>query len=173
VALGGAEQLRLGDHGRHRAGQHVAVELAGSSSCKLERSTVTQPLGPQPLQARDHLRRAAVHVGWAWDAVPERIERWRVGAGGERRTERALRPLAAAGWRIRHDLDDHPYGNIDHVVIGPPGVFVLDSKVWSGQVTIEDGVPVGDPTRGSGRSLVPAAAARASAGDGEWGQAAS
>ena len=82
---------------------------------------------------------------WAWDAYPERIERWRVGAAGERRTERALRPLAAAGWRIRHDLDDHPYGNIDHVVIGPPGVFVLDSKVWSGQVTIEDGVPVVTP----------------------------
>ena len=50
---------------------------------------------------------------WAWNAHPARIERWRVGAAGERRTERALRPLAAAGWRIRHDLDDHPYGNID------------------------------------------------------------
>ena len=82
---------------------------------------------------------------WAWDTVPERIDRWRVGATGERRTERVLRPLAAAGWTIRHDLDDHPYGNIDHVVIGPPGVFVLDSKVWSGQVTIEGDVPVVTP----------------------------
>ncbi len=59
-----------------------------------------------------------------------------------------LRPLAAAWWRIRHDLDDHPYGNIDHVVIGPPGVFVLDSKVWSGQISIEGGVPVVTPAEG-------------------------
>ncbi len=58
------------------------------------------------------------------------------GAAGERRTAAALRPLQREGWEVRHDLAGAT-GNIDHVVIGPPGVFLLDSKNWSGEVIID------------------------------------
>ncbi len=54
---------------------------------------------------------------------------WQRGAAGERHVARLLEPLVQQGWGVNHDL--HVSGskaNIDHVVIGPPGVFVIDAK---------------------------------------------
>ena len=64
------------------------------------------------------------------------------GAEGERRTAQALEALPAAEWRVFHDIawPGRRYANIDHVVIGPPGVFVIDSKNWAGRITADDGV---------------------------------
>jgi len=70
---------------------------------------------------------------------PEHIDRWRRGAEGERRTARALRRLPSHGWTIVHDIPQE-YGNLDHVAVGPGGVFLLDSKALGGDVTVEDGV---------------------------------
>ena len=56
-----------------------------------------------------------------------------LGAVGEISVARALRPLEARGYRIFHDLSTAS-GNIDHVVIGPTGVFVLETKAWRGRV---------------------------------------
>jgi len=67
---------------------------------------------------------------------PAWIENWQDGAIGEQWTGRALRELETQGWRIFHDLAAS-YGNIDHVVVGPGGVFLLDSKRWKGSVTVE------------------------------------
>src|SRR3954452_2509281 len=64
---------------------------------------------------------------WIWDAPPVRIENWRRGAAGERRTARALRALELAGWHVRHDVIAER-GNRDHVVVGPGGVYLLDTK---------------------------------------------
>jgi Nuclease-related domain len=72
------------------------------------------------------------------DSPPQHIERWRSGAEGEKATAKALRKLPA-GWEVVHDIDIGR-GNVDHVVVGPPGVFVLDSKNLSGVVSIEAGV---------------------------------
>jgi hypothetical protein len=55
---------------------------------------------------------------------------------GEQWTGRTLRKLESQGWRIFHDLAAS-HGNIDHVVVGPGGVFLLDSKRWKGSVTVE------------------------------------
>src|SRR4051812_41881777 len=77
------------------------------------------------------------------DSVPSHIERWGTGAAGERRTERVLRPLQRVGWTITHDLDLPGAGNIDHLAVGPAGVFVLDSKAWGGVVTVDqDGATI-------------------------------
>lgn len=45
-------------------------------------------------------------------------------------------------WRVLHDLSwpGRRYANIDHIAIGPTGVFVIDSKNWSGSVAVRDGV---------------------------------
>jgi len=32
------------------------------------------------------------------------------------------------------------FANVDHVVVGPAGVFVIDSKNWSGSITVRAGV---------------------------------
>jgi hypothetical protein len=71
----------------------------------------------------------------ASEMAPEHIERWHTGAQAERRTERVLWPLERAGWRALHDLPA-AYGNLDHVLIGPAGVFLLDTKQYGGSVTV-------------------------------------
>jgi hypothetical protein len=73
------------------------------------------------------------------DSPPEYVEHWREGAEGERRTERALGALGP-GWLVAHDVEAR-YGNYDHIIVGPAGVFLLDTKKPSGTVTICDGVP--------------------------------
>jgi len=75
----------------------------------------------------------------ALENPPEHIDRWRRGADGERRTARTLRALDRSGWTVVHDLDSD-YGNVDHVVVGPSGVFLLDSKSPGGEVTVDGGV---------------------------------
>ena len=91
-----------------------------------------------------------VYVGWlaVLDAVPPHIENWWRGAEGERKTERALRPLERAGWVISHDLHGK-FGNVDHLVVGPAGVFLLDSKWWRGTARVEGDLaivtPIEDP----------------------------
>jgi hypothetical protein len=37
------------------------------------------------------------------------------------------------GYRVIHDLST-PFGNIDHVVIGPTGSYVIDAKNWKGVI---------------------------------------
>lgn len=67
---------------------------------------------------------------------PGWIENWQDGAVGEQWTGQTLRGLETQGWRIFHDLTAS-YGNMDHVAVGPGGVFLLDSKRWMGSVTVE------------------------------------
>jgi hypothetical protein len=64
---------------------------------------------------------------------PARI--WQRGAHGERHTARLLRRLDRDGFVVFHDLavPGSP-ANVDHLVIGPSGVFVIDSKQWTGSV---------------------------------------
>jgi hypothetical protein len=79
---------------------------------------------------------AAVLVGWRLRFRPsEQVAAWRRGAQGERRTARLLDPLVRDGYVVFHDLavPGSP-ANVDHLVIGPSGVFVIDSKQWSGSV---------------------------------------
>lgn len=74
--------------------------------------------------------------------LQQSAELWERGAEGERRTAEALSALPSETWTVFHDLrwPGRRYANVDHVVVGPPGVFVIDSKNWSGTVAIRDGV---------------------------------
>jgi hypothetical protein len=69
-------------------------------------------------------------------------ENWERGALGERTTAEALDELTARGWTTFHDVrwPGRQRANIDHIAVGPPGVFVIDSKNWSGDVRVVDGV---------------------------------
>jgi hypothetical protein len=69
-------------------------------------------------------------------------ERWAKGAAGERVTAAALEALPREKWRVLHDIPwpGRPRASLDHVVIGPPGVFVIDTKNWSGTVAVRNGV---------------------------------
>jgi hypothetical protein len=70
---------------------------------------------------------------------PGYIAKWGLGAQGERRTAKALRPLLRKGWTVTHDVQ-RARENFDHVLVGPPGVFLLETKVRAGTVSFEDGM---------------------------------
>jgi Nuclease-related domain len=60
---------------------------------------------------------------------------WRRGAHGEQRTARLLAPLERQGYQIFHDLAiPGSAANLDHLVVGPTGVFVIDSKRYRGHL---------------------------------------
>jgi len=75
----------------------------------------------------------------AGDMGPMAIQQLWQGAQGEVDTGKQLQKLDDS-WRIRHDLQG-PHGNIDHLVLGRPGLYLLDSKAWFGATTTitEDG----------------------------------
>jgi hypothetical protein len=92
---------------------------------------------------------AAVVAGWGlrFRPRPDAVA-WRRGAAGERRTARLLDPLARHGWVVLHDLaiPGSP-ANLDHLVIGPGGVFVIDPKQYRGRRQLD-----GSGRRWHGRS---------------------
>jgi hypothetical protein len=82
---------------------------------------------------------AAIVAGWAlrFRPSPDALA-WRQGAAGERRTARLLGPLERHGWAVLHDLAvPGSRANIDHLVIGPGGVFVIDSKQYRGRLQLD------------------------------------
>jgi hypothetical protein len=78
----------------------------------------------------------AVLIGkWATRKV-DRLDRermaWRKGAVGEAIVEEMLSELPN-DFVVINDLSKR-FGNIDHIVIGPTGVYVIDAKNWTGTV---------------------------------------
>ncbi|NYE35631.1 hypothetical protein F4692_000735 [Nocardioides cavernae] len=63
------------------------------------------------------------------------------GAGSEAEVARALRRLPE-GWFVFHDVPwrGRPGVTIDHVVVGPAGVFVIEAESWDGTIEVRDGV---------------------------------
>jgi hypothetical protein len=82
---------------------------------------------------------AAAAAGWGLRFRPSpEATAWRRGAAGERRTARLLGPLERHGWAVLHDLAvPRSQANIDHLVIGPGGVFAIDSKQYRGRLRLE------------------------------------
>ena len=62
---------------------------------------------------------------------PQSTKAWATGAQGEERLGRLLDGLVGAGVHVLHDRRVPPgRGNIDHIVICPSGVFVIDAKKY-------------------------------------------
>ena len=80
-----------------------------------------------------------VVVASALFATPNSITAWQTGAQGELRTGRLLEPLEGEGFRILHDRKiQGSRANIDHIVIGPPGIYVVETKSLGGSLQIRD-----------------------------------
>jgi hypothetical protein len=86
-----------------------------------------------------------------WYAGPAHVLNWGTGADGERATRDQLVPLEQEGWRAEHDIPVAGSGNIDHLVDGPKGVFLLETKNLAGRIAIVNGllesVQYDDPER--------------------------
>jgi hypothetical protein len=82
---------------------------------------------------------AAVAAGWGLRFRPSPdVVAWRRGAAGERHTARLLAGLERQGWVVLHDLAvAGSAANIDHLVLGPGGVFVVNSKHYRGRLQFD------------------------------------
>lgn len=56
---------------------------------------------------------------WVW-RIQQRMEGWKLGRDGER----------ADGYQVLHDVLGEGF-NLDHALIGPGGVFTVETKTWS------------------------------------------
>ena len=76
------------------------------------------------------------------DRLLRSAERWEKGADGEAATAAVLDALPRSEWTVFHDVrwPGRRRANIDHVVVGPSGIFVVDSKNWSGTIEVRVGV---------------------------------
>jgi hypothetical protein len=73
-------------------------------------------------------------------APPRRAWSWAVGAGGEVLTALALEQLKTEGFVILHDRRiPGSSANIDHIVIGPPGVSIVETKSFRGKLKVRGG----------------------------------
>jgi hypothetical protein len=68
-----------------------------------------------------------LYVGWELGGDVHSLT-WRWGQFGEQETEDTLRTLDDR-WQVIHDLP-RERGNWDHVVVGPAGVFLLETKSY-------------------------------------------
>lgn len=68
--------------------------------------------------------------------------RWTIGLRGERITGARLNRLGRHGWHVLHSIELPSGSDIDHIAIGPPGVFAINTKhhrgksVWLGDHAI-------------------------------------
>jgi hypothetical protein len=115
---------------RSLAWRSPLVAAAGLASLVLAAQAGLPPAGLVGLAV-------AALVGWRLRFRPsEQARTWQRGAAGERRTARLLERLTRDGYVVFHDLavPGNTSANVDHLVIGPTGVFVVDSKQWTGSV---------------------------------------
>ena len=72
----------------------------------------------------------AAFAGWKlWRAWPK-LRHLRQGIEGERAVGEFLGGLRSGGYRVFHDIVGSSF-NVDHVLVGPAGVFTIETKTWS------------------------------------------
>ncbi|WP_428935394.1 nuclease-related domain-containing protein [Streptomyces sp. ACT015] len=80
---------------------------------------------------------------------PTEWDSWRKGLAGEQRVGAELNRLARHGWRVLHSIPLPDNVDVDHLLIGPGGVFSINTKhhhkraVWVGDdsVKVDHGKP--------------------------------
>ena len=74
----------------------------------------------------------------SWNGRALDFDPWLKGVSGESQVQQALKELEPLGYRVINDVD-MGRGNVDHVVVGPTGVFAIETKNRGGRVVSEEG----------------------------------
>jgi hypothetical protein len=130
-AYGQQRAAELAGWARTAGWRAAAILAAGVTAAVLAHAVGLGGLAPPAGVA------AAMAAGWRLRFRPSRDTRaWRDGARGERATARLLRRLHRHGCAVFHDvaIPGTP-ANADHLLIGPPGVILVDSKRYTGHVS--------------------------------------
>jgi hypothetical protein len=129
------------ERGRRSRRRSVRPPLAAAVTPFVIASLVAALVGPPWVQWLAGVMFGAAVSLWVFadESPPPYVEDRRLGAEGERRTAAELAALEAAGWRIVHDVAGR-FGNLDHVAVGPTGLFLLETKnPRAGTAEIRDG----------------------------------
>jgi hypothetical protein len=127
----------------------LAPHLPGTSSPGPDRARSAAAPAAVPLRAQDDL--AGNRPGDAlrgkldevspglWDWLVARLfgqrleaDGWRAGLVGERKAGAKLERLTFRGWRVLHSIPLSREVDIDHLLIGPGGVFTVNTKCHRG-----------------------------------------
>lgn len=65
---------------------------------------------------------------WRLLRTLDQQRRCRLGLSGERAVGEELNHLMLEGCRVYHDVPNDPYGNVDHVLVAPSGVYAIETK---------------------------------------------
>jgi hypothetical protein len=123
-ASASAEYQKRSSRERLRQERAVAEDAAWREKVKTEHrlfGPVVAAFTPKPVVAETHSTKA-----------------WKIGAEGEERVGEVLTDVV--GIEVLHDRrwPGTRSSNIDHVVVGPSGVFVVDAKKYQGKVELVD-----------------------------------
>ncbi|HET9592871.1 MAG TPA: nuclease-related domain-containing protein [Solirubrobacterales bacterium] len=86
--------------------------------------------------AGQHVRAQAKARSWKrffGGSLKRDYDSWAQGAEGEEVVGRILEGLRERGWCVIHDVS-FGRGNIDHIVVGPGGIFTIETKSRGGKV---------------------------------------
>jgi nuclease-like protein len=73
-------------------------------------------------------------IAWRLLVVGRRVGRRPSGFRGRQKVGRILDGLAASGWLTLHDVASAG-GHVDHIAVGPSGVFAIETKSQRGRVS--------------------------------------
>jgi hypothetical protein len=94
------------------------------------RDLASNTAGAEAQARRDEINAQAPVLNFVARVLGVKTEErsWRVGARGEEKVAKELSKLAAS-WKVLHSVEVGDRGSdIDHIVIGPAGVFTLNTK---------------------------------------------
>lgn len=72
---------------------------------------------------------AIVYAGWQIPKHWPKVQALRLAEEGEKMVGQLLEGLRASGYQVFHDLVGEDF-NVDHVIVGPAGVFTIETKTW-------------------------------------------
>ncbi|CAO5237685.1 nuclease-related domain-containing protein [Frankia sp. AgKG'84/4] len=117
-----------------------ARSAAATPATAVKTAPVTRgDLAANPPGAAIEAKLAELTPSW-WRALLDRMRRrdrpdtagWRTGLAGEQLVAAELEPLTAGGWRVLHSIPLPRNVDIDHLLVGPGGVFTVNTKYHRG-----------------------------------------
>lgn len=127
--------LRCAGHSaRVKAGELYETATERGVVCLCAATALGYYLSRGPLQGGENVATAlvlAVVVIGAFASVFHPLKKarsYRLGARGEEFMGEELAKVMPAGYRVFHDVPGGPDWNLDHVAVGPGGVFAIETK---------------------------------------------
>jgi hypothetical protein len=69
------------------------------------------------------------YAAWQYSRHWPKVQALRLAEDGEKAVGQMLESLRASGYQVFHDLVGENF-NVDHTIIGPAGVFTIETKTW-------------------------------------------